>query len=233
MFLMRTFEICSLNSFQICNKVLLTIVTILHITSPWLTYNWKFCTFWPPFTHFPLYPQFLSLATTQCVLCIYEHDFYFCIFFFQIPHLSEITWYLFSLISLSIISQSHPSCWKWQIFILFCGWIVLHCIQSVFLIECFLSFLSYTIYVDLCQSHFLRNDSWWFLVYLKVSQPWHWLTFWASDFFAEGVLCIAWCAESLASTHRWHCDSQTFPNVPWKGQNCPQLRTTAISWLCM
>ena len=41
---MRTFKICFLSKFQIY-KIILTIVTMLYVTSPGLSYNWKFVTF--------------------------------------------------------------------------------------------------------------------------------------------------------------------------------------------
>ena len=50
---MRKFKIYSLSDFQICNTILLTMVAMLYITSPWLTY---FITgslyLLTPFTHF-------------------------------------------------------------------------------------------------------------------------------------------------------------------------------------
>ena len=57
MFLMRTYKIYFLSNFQIHNTVLLTILMILHTTSPELIYKWKF-------VHSdPLYPFFPALQT--------------------------------------------------------------------------------------------------------------------------------------------------------------------------
>lgn len=57
------------SSFQICNTVLFTIVTMLYITSPWLIYNWTFITFDPLhlFLLLPLNPS----GNHQFILCIY------------------------------------------------------------------------------------------------------------------------------------------------------------------
>ena len=73
-----------------------------------------------PFDHLHWFP----IPNQQCTLCFYE---FVCLF--NIPHIREIMQYLsFSvwLISLSII----PSCChKWQNFLLFYDWIILHCIE--------------------------------------------------------------------------------------------------------
>ena len=74
---MRSFKIYSLSNFQICNMVLLIIVTMLYITSPRLIYNWELYLLTPlyPFCY-PLPP---SSGNYQSVLCIYELGvFLFC-----------------------------------------------------------------------------------------------------------------------------------------------------------
>ena len=43
----RTFKIYSFGNFQIYNTTLLIIVTMLYITFPEFTYNWKFVPFDP------------------------------------------------------------------------------------------------------------------------------------------------------------------------------------------
>ena len=58
----------------------------------YLFYNWK-CALLTPFTHFPYHPPPPPSSVSsnhQSVLCIYELYF----FFFKIPHISEIIWYL-------------------------------------------------------------------------------------------------------------------------------------------
>ena len=72
---MRNFKIYSPNDFQICNIVLLTLVTMLYITSPWLIY---FITgslyLLTPFTHFIHHPCPPTSGNHESVLCIYEPD---------------------------------------------------------------------------------------------------------------------------------------------------------------
>ena len=66
----------SLSSFQVCNTVLLTIVIMLYLISPWLILYLEVCTFWlssflPP-THFwqPPICSFCSLLCMSLVLCV-------------------------------------------------------------------------------------------------------------------------------------------------------------------
>ena len=56
---MRTFKIHSLSNFQICNTLLLMIVTMLYITPPWCIYYWKFI----PFDSLP------APGNHQCIHC--------------------------------------------------------------------------------------------------------------------------------------------------------------------
>ena len=102
--MMRTFKIYSLNNFQICNTVLLTLVAILYITSPWLIYhisgNLYLLT---PFTHpthpLPLWqPPVWSLCLWACFVCI-----------LKIPHIGEIIHYLFLLFVWLISFSLMPS----------------------------------------------------------------------------------------------------------------------------
>ena len=51
---MRTFKICSLRKFQVCSTVLLTVVTMLHITSPGLSHQTGSL---PPLTDISLFPS--------------------------------------------------------------------------------------------------------------------------------------------------------------------------------
>ena len=82
---MRIFKIYSLSSFQVCNMVLLTIVIMLYLISPWLILYLEVCTFWlssflPP-THFwqPPICSFCSLLGMSLVLCV---CFVFVLFLF-------------------------------------------------------------------------------------------------------------------------------------------------------
>ena len=61
---MRTFKIHSLSNFQICNTLLLTIVTMLYVTPPWLIYYWKFGPF-ESLLLFGPHPHSLPLAATS------------------------------------------------------------------------------------------------------------------------------------------------------------------------
>ena len=51
--MLRTFKIYSPDNLQMCNTVLLIIVTMLYLTSPGVFYNWKFVLFWPLHPHLP------------------------------------------------------------------------------------------------------------------------------------------------------------------------------------
>ena len=92
---MGTLKIYSLRNFQICNTVLLTIVTRLYIISPWLTY---FITG----SLFPLIPFAYTSTPTitsdnhQSVLCIYELVHFGFFFLFWISHISQIIRYFSS-----------------------------------------------------------------------------------------------------------------------------------------
>ena len=62
---------CTHNNFQICNKVLLTIVVKLYITSPWLIYFITVSLYLlTAFTHFA-HPLLAGSGNYQSVLCIY------------------------------------------------------------------------------------------------------------------------------------------------------------------
>ena len=95
---MRTFKIYSLNNFQIRNTVLLTLVTMLHIISPWLTYFTTGSLYLlTPFTHFTPNPRQPSVFSR------YPWAF----FKKRIAHINEITVFVFVwFISLSICSHS-------------------------------------------------------------------------------------------------------------------------------
>ena len=96
---MRTFRIYSLSNFQVCNTVLLTMVTMLYIyiTCAWLT---DFVTgnlyLFTTFIHFS-HTSFLSLAKTN-LFFVSVRSFLCVIFCFWIPHLN-ITWYLSDLLN--------------------------------------------------------------------------------------------------------------------------------------
>ena len=65
----------SFNDFRICKTVLLAIVTILYITSPWhLFYNWKFL----PFDFLHLFGPLSASDNYQSVLYIYEFVLFVC-----------------------------------------------------------------------------------------------------------------------------------------------------------
>ena len=101
--MIRSFKVYSLSNFQACNTVLLTIVTMLYITSPGLTYNRNLYLF-IPFTLFS-HPHLLPSVSLQSVLCIYE---FWGFFLFHIK--SEITQYLsFSVWLISLIIASSRS----------------------------------------------------------------------------------------------------------------------------
>ena len=123
-FMMKTIKICSFSNCQICNTVLLTIVTILYISSPGLASFMigNLCLL-TTFTHSAL-PSPLPVATTSLVYVSIILVFV-C---FQIPCISEIIHMAFVslcvwLISFSkMSSMSYSCCHKWQDFLPFCAW---------------------------------------------------------------------------------------------------------------
>lgn len=75
------FKTYSLTKFQIYNRVL-TIVTILYITSPELTYFiMDICTIWPPLPIFPA--QYSLLLAPANLFSVSELDFVFWFFRFH------------------------------------------------------------------------------------------------------------------------------------------------------
>ena len=90
--MMRTFRISSFSSFQICNTVLVTIVTIHYIPTTNLYYNCKFV---------PFGTLTITTITTphlwqpQSVLCIYK---LVVLFFFYMPCMWEHMYLSFSVL---------------------------------------------------------------------------------------------------------------------------------------
>lgn len=78
---MRTLKIYFLSNFHIYNRVVLTTVTMLYITSPRLIY---FITgslyLWTPSTHFTHFPLSTS-GDHPSALCIYELVYWFLVCF--------------------------------------------------------------------------------------------------------------------------------------------------------
>ena len=99
-FVLRTFKIYSLSSFQICNIILLIIVAILYITSPWCIYFMTESLYlFTLFTHFA-HPPYPSLATSNLVsvsmsfvlfirLHIKGELYSICLSLFDLFHLSQ------------------------------------------------------------------------------------------------------------------------------------------------
>ena len=85
----RTFEI-SLSNFQIYNTILLIIVTMLDIISPWLTYfvTGSLC-LWITFTYFA---HSLSPTSDNHQSVLFINEFGFLFLFLKIPHISKIRW---------------------------------------------------------------------------------------------------------------------------------------------
>ena len=77
---MRTLRICSLSNFQVCNIVLLTVVAMLYVTSPLLTYFINRClyllTLFTPIT-LPLAP---TSGNHRSVLRTYELGMFVSVF---------------------------------------------------------------------------------------------------------------------------------------------------------
>ena len=73
--MLRTFKIYSLGSFHICNTVLLTVVTMLYVTSPELTYLLSRSLYFLTFIHFP-FPGYWSSKWLQ--LTIEQHRLELC-----------------------------------------------------------------------------------------------------------------------------------------------------------
>ena len=78
---LRTFKIYSLNNFKVCTTILLTVVLMMGILSPWLTlfYSWTFVPLTPPhpFCHSPHY---LAVGNHSYHLWIHEVIFWFWFF---------------------------------------------------------------------------------------------------------------------------------------------------------
>ena len=83
-FLWWGLKICSLSNFQVYNTLLLTIVTTLCIISLWLVYNGKSVSTSPILAP---QPKPCLWKPPNCSLCLY---FVVCVYWFLIPHLSEI-----------------------------------------------------------------------------------------------------------------------------------------------
>lgn len=117
-----------LSNFQICNTLLLTIVTMLYITSPWLIYNWKLF----PFNSLhPFQPLSPSLAITNLFIMSTSLDCFalFCFdFFFNSTYKWNHTVFiiLISLFHLAYALKAHPCCCTWHDSILFHGKVVIH-----------------------------------------------------------------------------------------------------------
>ena len=136
-FFLVTFKIYSF-SFQTCDTVLLAIVIMLYIISPWPTYFiTEVCYLFDPLSSIYPTPPSISPTTTSgnhySVLCLYELGVLgLCCCCFNSPCISEIIQYLSSsdwLISLTImpsrsihiITNSKILCFLWY-------WIVFHCV---------------------------------------------------------------------------------------------------------
>ena len=92
---MRIFKIYSLSNFQICNTVLLTIVTMLYIIFPWFIYfitgNLYLLTTSIHFAHpLPLATTNLFSASMSLVFCL----FFFLDFTYKWHHIVDYSWYL-------------------------------------------------------------------------------------------------------------------------------------------
>ena len=74
---MRTFKTYSLNNIQMCDMGLLTIVIVLYITSPRLTFITGNLYFLNPFSHFAQLLPSPASGHHQSALCIYEFYFLF------------------------------------------------------------------------------------------------------------------------------------------------------------
>ena len=117
-FVMRTFKTYPLNNFQTCNTALLTIVTILYITYPWLYF---IAGSWYLLTTSPISPTPHTPPLANINLSIYLWIWRFVLFLD-----STYKWAHMAFVSLSLTyftSQNatnvHPYCRKWQEFILF------------------------------------------------------------------------------------------------------------------
>ena len=98
---MRTFKTYFLSNFQICNTVLLIIVTMLYFTS-----SWHFIT--GPLYLFTLLTHFIyanppapSSGKQQFVLCIYELGYFLFVCFFRFHIWDHVIFVFLWLISLS------------------------------------------------------------------------------------------------------------------------------------
>ena len=126
--IMRTFKMFSLNSFRICNTVLLTLVTTLSIPSP----SHLFST-WSLYL-LVLFTHFIHPPPTSPTFVLYTYDL-----FKKIPYLNDTIRHLFVFLCLTYFNQHnalkiHPCCHNWQDFVICNGRVRLYCIQ----VPCFL-----------------------------------------------------------------------------------------------
>ena len=134
---MRTFEIYFLSNSQIYSIVLLTIVVMLYMTSPWLMYY--SCKFIPFDLFHPPAPQPPTSDSPQSVFCICEGFFvWFCFRFHAWVRSYSICFSLSDLFHLAWCPQGPSMFLQRVVFLPFYGWIILHCIPL--LILCLFSF---------------------------------------------------------------------------------------------
>lgn len=90
---MKTFRLYSLSNFQICSR-LLTIVTVLHITSPWFTnFTTRIFCYHYPFTLTP----FLLCRISVSVSIFFFFNLSFCLVAYRVPWpgiRSQLSWNL-------------------------------------------------------------------------------------------------------------------------------------------
>lgn len=122
--MVRTFKIYR---FQLCDTVLLTLVTKLSIISAELIYNWK-CVPFGHLQHF-LYLSLPYPGSHQSAVCFDEFGVVFVCLFVCLESTCE--WdhkvFVFNLFHKSKMPQGSPCCCIWQDF-LFYGWIIFHCV---------------------------------------------------------------------------------------------------------
>ena len=118
---MRTFKIYSLNNFQICNSVLLTIVIKLYIASPWLIYFIsRYLYLLTIFIHFTHPPP--PLATTNLFsVSMFSFSVLFLDSTYKWHHMAFVfAW----LILFRIIPSRFIHIVTHARFLLYCGWII-------------------------------------------------------------------------------------------------------------
>ena len=126
---MRIFKIYFLSNFQLCNVVLLAIVTTLYISSSWLTHFIIRSLYVLTFIYLaqPLTPHLCQppLSSLHLWATLSWWRFFVVVVFYKILHISKMIQYLSLSHLFHFVCNTfrfHSCCCMWQDFILLYGW---------------------------------------------------------------------------------------------------------------